>query len=276
MLQRRVACAVAAGLLLAACVGGDEPGPGDGPVVIDVVGMDYSFVMPDTIAAGPTTFRFRGKGTEPHHMTILRLEEGRTLADVMAIPPQGPVPSWLVLMGGPNPPPADEVNLTTIDLVPGRYVVVCFIPSASDGMPHVAKGMSHEFTVVPAAHPGIMPATDLTLTLTDYDFSWSQPLTAGRHVVRVLNNAGQPHEVILLRLAAGHTMQDALGFIEGGMQGPPPFTFHGGTAAMSPGVENTFAITVTPGEYVLLCLVPDAGDGQVHAAHGMMQQVTVN
>jgi hypothetical protein len=32
----------------------------------------------------------------------------------------------------------------------------------------------------------------------------------------------------------------------------------------------------TPGEYGMLCFIPDAKDGKPHIAHGMMKQFTVN
>jgi hypothetical protein len=61
----------------------------------------------------------------------------------------------------------------------------------------------------------------------------------------------------------------------GTASGPPPGTPMGGVAGMMPGRRNWFTVTLEPGEYALLCFVPDMTDGRPHFLHGMMQQVTV-
>lgn len=42
-----------------------------------------------------------------------------------------------------------------------------------------------------------MPTPAVTMTLADYDFVLSSPLTAGAHVIEVKNAAMQPHEVFI-------------------------------------------------------------------------------
>jgi hypothetical protein len=37
-----------------------------------------------------------------------------------------------------------------MELAPGRYALICFIPSPSDRTAHAAKGMVHEFMVPPS------------------------------------------------------------------------------------------------------------------------------
>ena len=36
---------------------------------------------------------------------------------------------------------------TTLDLQPGEYALICFVPDPADGVPHVAKGMLRTFVV---------------------------------------------------------------------------------------------------------------------------------
>lgn len=45
---------------------------------------------------------------------------------------------------------------------------------------------------------------------------------------------------------------------------------------MTPGSNTYFDVDLTPGEYILICFVPDAKDGKPHVAHGMMQRVTIS
>jgi len=59
------------------------------------------------------------------------------------------------------------------------------------------------------------------------------------------------------------------------MEGPPPGAPVGGTTPMAQGEQNIITVDLSPGEYGLVCFVPDAKDGKPHAMHGMMTQFTV-
>jgi hypothetical protein len=245
------------------------------PNVVEVVATDFAYQMPDTIPAGPTRFRLVNQGPDFHHIQLVKLEEGRTMADFAALDPHGPAPSWAVLVGGPNTPlPGGGISEGILDLAPGTYVAICVIP-ASDGVPHIAKGMVHPLTVVPAVSAATMPEADVTMTLLDYSFELSGPLSAGHRVLRVVNAADQPHEVVIFRLEPGKSAQDIMTWFEGGMQGPPPAAPVGGTVGLAKGHVNLVPLELTAGDYGLLCFFPDVRDGRTHIAHGMISQVTV-
>jgi uncharacterized cupredoxin-like copper-binding protein len=245
-----------------------------GPNVVNVVAREYQYEMPDTLPSGPTLFHFTDDGKQLHHMTIVKLEQGKTLADFAALPP-GPPPAWAVFMGGPNTPmPHGGQDEVVLDLSPGNYAVICVIPGP-DGKPHMMKGMVKALTVTPSAQARAMPASDLTLTLTNYKFAFSTPPTAGQHAIRVFNKGTQPHEAVMFRLEAGKTGEDIANWVSGGMQGPPPGAPVAGISAMAPGKENTLLLKLSPGEYALLCFAPDAKDGKPHAAHGMIYNFKV-
>src|SRR3989475_7393207 len=177
------ACAVACG----------RPAPRvAGPSLITITATDYAFGVPDTIPAGLTTFRLVNQGKELHHASLVRLLDGKTVADFQAalaaaMKNHTPPPSWMTFAGGPNAVTLGDTGVATETLEPGSYVFVCWIPSL-DGVPHVMKGMMHPLVVSAAAAPATAePTAGRTLKLTDYDFELSRPLTAGRHVVRVEN-----------------------------------------------------------------------------------------
>ena len=44
---------------------------------------------------------------------------------------------------------------------------------------------------------------------------------------------------------------------------------------MSPGKENTLLLTLSAGNYALICFAPDTKDGKPHAAHGMIYNFKV-
>jgi hypothetical protein len=114
-----------------------------------------------------------------------------------------------------------------------------------------------------------------TLTLTDKGFALSQPLAAGRHVLRVRNQGTQVHEVLVARLNGGATAEQALNWFEG-KQGPSPMTPVGGAVGLARGEFNDVPLDLAPGEYALLCRQPDVRADRGHGAtHRMVKQITV-
>jgi len=245
-----------------------------GPNVVDVVASEYQFVMPDSLPAGPTLFHLTNNGDQLHHMTLVRLDQGKTLADFTALPP-GPPPAWAVFMGGPNTPmPKGGEDEDIVDLSPGNYAVICVIPDAN-GTLHMMKGMVKALTVTESTKARTMPTRDLTLTLKDYAFAFSKAPTAGQHAIRVINNGKQIHEAVIFHLQAGKTGEDIAQWVMSGMQGPPPGSPVAGISPEAPGNENTLVLTLTAGEYALLCFMPDSRDGKPHVAHGMVYNFSV-
>jgi hypothetical protein len=246
--------------------------------VVTIKATEYAFDAPAEIPAGLTTFRLVTKGKEGHHASLVKLTDGKTFDDFkVAIQKAGPLPAWMVAMGGPNPPRPGGISEETQLVEPGNYVIVCFVPSA-DGVPHLAKGMMRPLTVTPNtaynASAVASPEPDLIVKLVDYGFESSKPFTAGRHVIRIENAATQDHELVLVRLAPGKTAQEFAAWVEK-MDGPPPGETIGGLAAVHPGGYGFITADLAPGEYGLLCFVPDAKDGKPHVMHGMMQGFTI-
>lgn len=244
---------------------------------VTITARDFAFDAPDTLAAGPTTIRLVNQGPEMHHVSLARLDEGKNLQDVMdALAAGGPPPAWLVEVGGPNAPNATGgESRATLDLAPGTYALLCWIPSP-DGTSHVMKGMAKQVVVAPAAGAvaPLAPA-ELEMELSDYAYKLSAPITAGTRTLRVTNNARQSHEVLFVRLAPGRTAADMAKFMMK-PEGTPPGTIVGGITGMARGGANHLTIDFTPGEYALLCFLPDSGDGKPHVDHGMIEQITVS
>ncbi len=244
--------------------------------VVTFIARDYGFEGPAQIPAGITLFRLDNQGKELHHMVIARLDEGRTYDSLLAaMRKPGPPPRWMYLAGGPNASNPGAGSNATMNLIPGHYAIMCFIPGA-DGVPHMAKGMISPLEVTAATGPMAreVPA-DVTITLTDYGFELSSPLTAGNHVIAVENHGPQPHEVVLARLSPGKTVKDIEAWEKGGEKGLPPVSPLGGIAPMMATESGQFTVDLTPGDYALICFVPDSKDGKPHLVHGMVKSVKV-
>ena len=273
---------VAAAAMAAAACGRAEATPAGKaaqaapPRVVTVVAREFAFQAPDEVPAGLVTFQLQNRGQALHHMAIIRLDEGKTLQDLYAaLQAGGPPPAWAHDYGGPNAPDPGTDSNATMMLEPGNYALLCFV-DIPDHVPHVMKGMAKLIRVTPAPVPAATQniTGDVTLTLNDYSFTVSTPITRGVHTIRVENpTAAQSHEVELLKLAPGKTVNDLLQWINN-PQGPPPGSAIGGIVGLEKGMVQSFTYDFAPGEYGFVCFLPGP-DGKPHFMHGMTQQFTV-
>ena len=286
MLQLAKIGATTGVLALAACAQNDTP-PADttasaapaaaaAPNMVTFTAKEFSFEGPDTIPAGLTMFHLNAAGQELHHLQLIKLEEGKTYADLeAAMKAKGPPPAWMHVYGGVNPPAPGGMAIATQTMEPGNYAVVCFV-EGPDHVPHLAKGMMKPLTVAATPNANMTePTADVTMTLNDYSFTLSKPLAAGRQMIKVENAASQPHEIVLIQLAPGKTIQDVAKWVAD-MKGPPPGKPIGGIPGFTKGKNAYFEVSLEPGDYGMICFVPDAKDGKPHFEHGMMQQIKVS
>jgi uncharacterized cupredoxin-like copper-binding protein len=252
---------------------------GGTPNTVTVTAKDFVFDGPSEIPAGWTTVRLVNQGKEIHHVQVMRFDSGKTLADFVAamraMKPTDPMPSWAHDVGGPNAPAPGSEFSATINLEPGDYGFLCFVPTP-DNVPHVMKGMMKAFTVTPATSAASAePSSNMTMTLSDYEFKTSTPLTAGTHTIRIENMASQSHEVEIVRLDPGKTVDDFLAWAKD-FKGAPPAMPVGGISGIGKGQHGFFTVTLTPGDYGLICFLPDSKDGKPHFMHGMKKQFKIS
>jgi hypothetical protein len=270
-------------LLGIACRGGEkdpESPSAAGPNEVTVIANEYAFQMPDTIPAGLTKFRLVDQGKEPHHLFVMKLEGGKKASDMFAAlkaagPAGGPPPAWMHPVGGPNAPVAGggESNATLV-LDAGEYAAFCVIPTPQ-GAPHFMLGMIKGFTVTPTqSSVVILPKADLTITLRDYDFDLSSPLTSGHHVIAVTNSAAQPHELVINRFAEGQSVAQFAAWGEKPGGKTVPGEGMGGVTDIPPGKTVVIEGDFPPGRYGFVCFTRDK-NGKPHHVHGMMKEFTV-
>lgn len=265
---------IAASVAAAGCVGGADEAP-EAPAEVELVATDYAFSAPAEVPAGVALLRLVNRGSEPHHATLFRIEDGKTFEDVAAaFRTPGPAPAWLRAVGGPNAAMPGASTEALADLEPGLHVWVCFIPDAS-GTPHFAHGMMAPMVAVAPGGAAAPPAADATWTLHDYGFRGVTDLASGERTVLVRNEGPQAHEVVLVRLEGNATARDFMMAMAPGSTAPPPGRFVGGLAELAPGESGWFRVGFEPGRYALVCFVPDSGNGAPHFQHGMTAELTV-
>ena len=252
---------------------------------LDVTAADFSFDAPASIAGGLTRISFTNSSQlEDHQAQLLRLNEGVTFDDFTAALPEGEaaIIPLVTAAGGPGAGPGLS-NENVLDLQAGTYALICLIPSPTDGIPHAAKGMVQPLEVTePAAEQPERPTADVTVGLSDFAFDAPDTLPAGETTFDVVNNGPQLHEMAVVQLAEGFTVDDLLELFSTPPdpnapppEGPPPFSLLGLVAVMSQGVSGQTTIDLAAGTYAMLCFVTDPDTGAPHAALGMAKEITV-
>jgi hypothetical protein len=126
-----------------------------------VEAIDFDFTIPDTVAAGPQIWQVTNTGSQPHHMILERLPGPVTEEQIdelisfeFGMAPAGATPSPnlpntddFLPAGGMGVISSGQTAWIELNLEPGNYIAVCFIPDQETGMPHLAMGMYELFTV---------------------------------------------------------------------------------------------------------------------------------
>lgn len=289
MLRRLVASALVGSLLGIAATAPPAGASGGSRRAIPTVTIrarDFSFEMPAKIPSGWTTVRLVNEGGEPHQAQLAKLDPGVTPEQIVSAGASGgdrAIVALLTVAGGPNTTAAHGgTTSVTVNLTPGDYVAMCFIPSA-DGTRHYAKGMIQRFTVTkaPAQATAKAPKAKATITLSDFSFGFPSNGLPAKGVVAVKNTGTQDHEITLDALAPGRTLDDAKAFLltppgAPTPSGPPPITEAGGIVGLAPGATGYLNLSLTPGTYVAACFFPDPTKaGLPHVIEGMLGTVTV-
>ena len=238
---------------------------------------DYGFSGPDRLPAGLTTVRIVNVGHDLHHVQFLKLLQGKSAADFRAAIAENPnrLPGWVQYAGGPNAHLPGSQASATLYLREGDYVLMCWIPD-KNGVPHVALGMQKALFVRGGKPTKVStPKPSLTVKQVDYQFILSKRIESGFHTIEVMNHGTQPHELVVVRLAPGATVRDALASFEPGAAGPPQGELVGGITGIEKGERVRFTGEFEPGRYGLICFVPDAVTGRPHFLHGMTTEFTV-
>jgi hypothetical protein len=120
-----------------------EP-PNDGTIGI----KDYEYELPDDFT-GQGTYVLDQQGPQAHEMAVYRVNDGSAFSDVEAFfqtaEPAGPPP--MTPAGGLGTLQVNGEATVTLDLSPGTYAFLCFVPDVSDSAPHFVHGMLQEVEI---------------------------------------------------------------------------------------------------------------------------------
>lgn len=276
-MQRWKSFGVAAGLavsLLVACQPVQPPGQAVDvaamPPVVTLTVTDAGLEAPAEIPSGVVAVRVEG-GDPENLPEMARLNDGVTMAqvnDALAQPDPIGALALVSLLGSAS---ASLDGQIVYDLQPGNYAAVLFAP---EGPPQVIPVTSG------APSGAAAPVADVNVALVDFSFVMPDTISAGPHVWQIENLGGQWHEMGIVQLNQGVTVKDVLDWVEAmgpeGPSAPPPFEEGLFWAPMGASQRAWVTWELAPGEYTVICFLPDlAGDMSPHAAHGMVRTLTV-
>ena len=125
----------------------------DADTKLEATAVDYAFTgLPEELDAGSVFIKMTNGSTqgESHELGVMRRADGVTASfdEILALS-EDEAESKVEFVGGAFAESEGDVGVAFLDLEPGEYLAVCFIPvgGEDDGPPHFTKGMQHAFTV---------------------------------------------------------------------------------------------------------------------------------
>ena len=116
---------------------------------ITVTLADYGFTFDKPLTVGHHEVKVVNAGTQTHEVVLMELLPGKTMKDMgnwierdmmKGAPPGRPIGGMSNLDNG-------RTGSFPVDLHPGHYGMICFVPDAKDGKPHSMHGMTKEIDV---------------------------------------------------------------------------------------------------------------------------------
>jgi hypothetical protein len=109
---------------------------------------DYDFETSRPLTPGKHTILVENAGPQTHELVLLRMTPGKKAEDFA---------TW-AMAGMKGPPPAEALGGVVflekggrgtfeVELTPGTYGFICFVPDSKDGKPHLSHGMAKTFRV---------------------------------------------------------------------------------------------------------------------------------
>jgi hypothetical protein len=253
---RMVAVLALAALLAPSCGSSDNDAPSDNsqpepPREVRITVTDESFEMPDGLESEPLSLTLQNEGKQTHRAFFARLNQGVTEEEVSSALSKGPEALFPLITLAGNMPEIEPGATSDVGMhfPEGDYIV---IDPEVKGPPPLRF-----FEVSAAGGPEVEePAADYSVETGEFYFEISDP-SSGEATVEITNVGEQSHEVGIGRGANGEGEEVTTIF------------------APAPGGKMWASVTLKPGDYTLVCFLPDPKTGKPHVKLGMKKSFTV-
>ena len=247
---------LALAMLATSCGGteGDAPrseAQPEPPQGIRITVTDESYEMPGELESEPVSLTLQNEGKQVHRAYFARLNQGVTTKEVRSALSTSPDELFLLItIAGSMPEIEPGASSENGMLFPeGEYVV---IDPEVKGPPPVSF-----FTVSASGSDVAEPEADYSIEAGDFYFEVPDP-SSGEATVEITNVGNQSHEVGIGRKGVrGEETEVTTVF------------------APAPGGKMWTTVTLEPGDYTLVCFLPDPKTGKTHADLGMKQDFSV-
>lgn len=269
--------------------GAGERGPANR---VSIEMRDYAFDVSGSVEAGAATLAVKNSGKELHMAAFTRLKAGKTLADVQAAAESEDETAFgEVFEQDPDTPgtflsPGQSEELTVSSLRAGTYAILCFLPTAGEGVPHLAKGMLNTLKVA-EGEAEVAVEADATYAIDDGHIDGPTNLAPGRTTLRMTSAGAGPHELLVVRkkdvTSTFQQIDDAFDSLFESETPPPvgyadglPAVIAAGSFDVPPGRSVLVTLDLAPGQYFIGCArEPDDDAAPGAAAHDEVMEVTV-
>jgi len=155
MLRKKVLSVATVACLVLSAGSALAGGPTPERTRVDIVAMDYHFMLadgsefPKSLAKGAYKFTFRNDSEKRiHEVVMFRLLHGKKLYWLLRMPEKRAL-KHIRFVGAAFAKPGKEAKKPIrADLAKGRYAMLCFVQNGKRTKPHFLKGMKHKFKVV--------------------------------------------------------------------------------------------------------------------------------
>jgi len=276
-------CILAVGLLLVAGCG--DEGGGDETRSLSIEATEpakdsYRIEAPESIEAGLVDVEFTNSGKLEREAQFIKIEGNHTTEEALAafdkVLRGGAAPPWFRARGGVGTTAPGGTATITQRLQPGSYIIIdSGEPEGRDVQPHYRQGAVAELAVTGDPSDADLPTPDATITAAEYEFN-PAGLKAGKNRIEFRNAGAQWHHLVVARMNPDATIGDVKRFFET-EEGRPPLEEENleETAVIDGGEAQLTEVDLTPGNYALVCFIPDRAGGPPHAAKGMITEAIV-
>ncbi len=232
---------------------------------------------PESVPTGPVGLTLANESETDRFVLLARLHEGVTADQVMELLMSGDDMGALALVSlhGGAMAPAGGSSVATFDLKPGEYLVLAEADQA--GEEEVPPPLTTTF-VAEGESAMDAPAAAVRAELAGFAFVLPDAIPAGPQLWEIANTGQQWREMGILVLDEGITIENLMGMMaaEEKPSGPPPWQEIFFYPPISAGERAWTEIDLSPGEYTVICFLPNlAGDFAPQFVHGMVRTLVV-
>jgi hypothetical protein len=249
---------------------------------------DSAINIPADFPGGIVAVTVHNNTSAPLDVGFTRMREGTTIAEIEELSKDFmgnlvPLLQKASFMLSFNPVPAGESKQAIMDFKAGQYLVDA--TAHSEEMPAAdAARVFAEFNVDKIAGT-TEPQADVKVEMQDFAYVMPDEIKTGELLWEFQNQGQQWHMALFVKPKPGVSMDEVIAALqtEGEPSGPLPFEFveDAGVPPISEGERVWVKFDLSPGEYLVLCPIPDVttmtagGQPMSHFQHGMQHLLTV-